>query len=70
MNWVLILAVSASNYTVYEKFQSEEMCMNKLEVVSAALKQVDSDMFVVCRRSKPRDYFAKSNIVVTKTVIR
>lgn len=70
MKWVLILAVSASNYTVYEKFETEEMCASKLEVISAALKQVDSNMFVTCRMSKPRDYLAKTNIVVTKTVIR
>ena len=70
MNWVLILAISSTNYTVYENFKTEEQCMNKLQSVESALKQVDSDMFVVCRKSRPRDYFAKSNIIVEKHIFR
>ena len=32
MEWVLVIwLASANNFTIYEKFQSEEMCLEKQE---------------------------------------
>ena len=45
-------------------------CIEKKELVSRALRQADSKMQLICRQVKPRDHFAKSDIVINRYVIR
>ena len=55
-SWVLIIwLASPSNFTVYEKFKSEEDCLNKMSTVQNALQQASSKMQVSCRNQKPGD---------------
>ena len=71
MKWVLIIwLVTPDNYTIYQKFNTENECIEKKELVSRALRQADSKMQLICRQVKPRDHFAKSDIVINRYVIR
>jgi len=71
MKWVLVIWLTTSNdYSVYEKFRSEEECLSKQKTVSAALQQADSKMQVECRTRRPGDVFKKNDIVVTRLVLR
>jgi hypothetical protein len=71
MNWVLVIwLASSNNYTIYEKFQSEESCLSKQKTVVSALSQADSKMKTECRTRRPGDVFKKSEVVVTRYVLR
>ena len=71
MNWVLIIwLASPNNYTIYEKFSTQESCLEKQEIVTKALKQADSKMLTECRPRKPGDVFKKSDVTVTRYTLR
>jgi hypothetical protein len=71
MNWVLVVwLASSNNYTIYEKFPTQEDCVEKQATVIKALKQADSKMKTECRMRKPGDVFNKSDIVVTRYILR
>jgi Mlc titration factor MtfA (ptsG expression regulator) len=71
MTWALILVLAyPDNYTIYEKFQTQEQCVQKQETVAAALKQANSKMMLECRTVRPRDHFTNSNLVVNRYVFR
>ena len=45
MKWALVIwALSADNFTVYEKFQTVEECLEKRETVTKALQQANSKL--------------------------
>ena len=70
-SWVLIIwLASSSNFTVYQKFKSEEDCLDKMATVQGALKQADSKMQVACRNQKPGDVFKKNEIAIAKYTLR
>jgi hypothetical protein len=71
MNWVLVVwLASSNNFTIYEKFPTQEACMEKQITVTKALNQADSKMKTECRKRKPGDVFNKSDIVVTRYILR
>ena len=71
MNWVLVIwLASSNNFTIYEKFETQQACLDKLATVSKALKQADSKMSIECRTRKPGDVFKKSDIVGTRYILR
>jgi hypothetical protein len=71
MNWVLVIwLASPNNFTIYEKFQSEEMCVNKMATVQTALVQSGSKMKLDCRNRRPGDAFKKNEIVITRYTLR
>jgi hypothetical protein len=71
MNWVLVIWLSSpSNFTVYEKFQSEEMCMNKMATVQKALANSDSKMQLDCRKRRVGDTLKKNEVVITRYTLR
>jgi hypothetical protein len=71
MTWALILVLAyPNNYTVYEKFQTQQQCIQKQETVAAALKQANSKMALECRTLRPRDHFTKTDLVVNRYVFR
>ena len=71
MEWVLVIwLASANNFTIYEKFQSEEMCLEKQETVRKALKQTESKMQTNCQKRKPGDVFKKGDVTVARWVLR
>ncbi len=54
MNWVLVIwLASSNNFTIYEKFETQQACLDKLATVSKALKQADSKMSIECRTRNP-----------------
>ena len=70
-SWVLIIwLASPSNFTVYEKFKSEEDCLNKMSTVQNALQQASSKMQVSCRNQKAGDVFKKNEIAIAKYTLR
>lgn len=71
MKWVLIIWLgSSNNFTVFDKFINEKDCIEKQVTLNKALNQASSKMQTECRLSKPGDAFKKSNIVVTRYVLR
>jgi hypothetical protein len=71
MNWVLVIwLASSNNYTIYEKFSTQEACMEKQVTVTKALGQVDSKMRTECRTRKPGDVFKKGEVTVTRYILR
>jgi hypothetical protein len=71
MNWVLIIWLGTpSNFTIFEKFPNEKACIEKQVTLNKALNQAGSKMQTECRLSKPGDAFKKSNITVTRYVLR
>jgi hypothetical protein len=71
LKWVLVIwLASSSDYTIYEKFRSEEECLSKQKTVTAALAQAESKMKIECRTRKPGDVFKQNGIVVNRYVLR
>jgi hypothetical protein len=71
MNWVMVIwLASSNNYTIYEKFDSQEACLNKQAIVTKALNQADSKMKTECRTRKPGDVFRKGEVTVTRYILR
>lgn len=71
MNWVLVIwLASSNNFTIYEKFESQQACLDKMATVTKALKQVDSKMTIECRTRKPGDVFKKGEVTVTRYILR
>jgi hypothetical protein len=72
MNWVLVIwMASASQYTVYDRFQSEEQCLDKHSTVSKALYQAGSKASVECRQRKPGESTTRrGDVVVSRYVLR
>jgi hypothetical protein len=71
MNWVLVIwLASSNNYTIYEKFETEQQCLEKQQTVIRALKQTDSKMKTECRTRKPGDVFRKGEVTVTRYILR
>jgi len=67
MKWALVIwALSADNFTVYERFQTVEECLEKRETVTKALQQANSKMQLSCRPIKSGGQKARSEIVVQK----
>jgi len=67
MKWALVIwALSADNFTVYERFQTVEDCLDKRTMVMKALHQADSKMQLSCRPIKPGGQKARNEIVVEK----
>ena len=64
MKWALVVwVVSANNFTVFDKFETVEQCLNKREIVVAAFDQVNSKYNAVCRPIKNGGEKSNSNIV-------
>ena len=71
MNWVLVIwLASSNNYTIYEKFPTQEACLEKQAIVIKALNQAESKMVTECRKRKPGDVFNKSEVIVTRYILR
>jgi hypothetical protein len=71
MKWALVLwLVAPDNFTVFERFESVEQCLQKREVVLRAFEQVDSDYQAVCRPIKKGGSKANSDIVVHRYIIQ
>jgi len=71
MNWVLVIwLASSNNFTIYEKFETEQQCLEKQQTVIRALKQTDSKMKTECRTRKPGDVFRKGEVTVTRYILR
>ena len=71
MKWALVIwALSADNFTIYEKFATVDQCLEKRESVMKALKQVDSNMKLSCRPIQPGGQKARSQIVVEKHILQ
>ena len=71
MNWVLVIwLASSNNYTIYEKFDSQEACLSKQVTVTKALNQANSKMKTECRTRKPGDVFRKGEVTVTRYILR
>ena len=71
MNWVLVIwLASSNNFTIYEKFETQQACLDKLATVSKALKQTDSKMNLDCRNRRPGDAFKKNEIIITRYTLR
>lgn len=71
MEWVLVIwLASSNNFTIYEKFHTQEACLEKRTIVSKALNQANSKMQTECRTRKPGDVFKKGEVVVTRYVLR
>ena len=71
MKWVLVVWLASSgDYSIYEKFRSEEDCLNKQKTVTAALSQANSKLKTECRPRRPGDVFKKNEVVVTRLVLR
>jgi hypothetical protein len=70
MKWALVVwVVSANNFTVFDKFDTVEQCLNKREVVVAAFDQVNSKYNAVCRPIKNGGEKSNSNIVVYRATV-
>jgi hypothetical protein len=71
MEWALVIwLASPTNFTIYEKFQSEKMCQEKMVTVQKALIQSQSKMQIDCRKRRPGDAFKKGEVVVTRYILR
>ena len=71
MNWVLVIwLASSNNFTVYEKFATQEECLSKQAIVTRALNGVESKMKTECRTRKPGDVFRKGEVTVTRYILR
>ncbi len=70
MTWALVIwALSPDNFTVYDRFQTVEQCLEKRQSVVKALKQADSKMQLSCRPIKPGGQKARGEIVVQKYIL-
>lgn len=71
MNWVLVIwLASSSEYTVFQKFNTLEDCLDKQQTVVSALSQAESRMKTECRKRKPGDVFKSNDVVVSRYVLR
>lgn len=70
MKWALVLwLANPNNFTVLDRFQTVEDCLEKRETVISAFSQANSQMKAVCRPIRADGDKARSNIVVHKAVI-
>ena len=71
MNWVLVIwLASSNNFTIYEKFETQQACLDKLATVQKALAQSGSKMNLDCRNRRPGDAFKKNEIIITRYTLR
>ena len=70
MKWALVVwVVSSNNFTVFERFESLDNCLDKRETVISAFQQVDSKYNAVCRPISPTGAKSNSNIIVHRAVV-
>ena len=71
MNYVLVIwLASSSQFTVFQKFDTLDACLEKQQTVVSALKQADSKMQTECRKRRPGDVFKSNDMVVSRYVLR
>ena len=68
MNWALVIwVVSSNNFTVFERFESLDNCLNKRETVISAFQQVDPALYLALLFFGLCFFFQLSELSYTET---